>query len=199
MKNMRLIKKGLTIMVLSSVLFGFVALPAQAYYNAVTEYEIALLPDYLQVKVKSFLGMKTPDVINRTQKYSERLGRAAYSPLHHYGLGLIYLMRVQTRLDYPNRSFDLNSATKEFSFVIQHSPKDSFILYEVYYKRGESYVLKGETINAMKDLNQAISLKPDFINAYVMLSECYRRIGDLDNAQAVLETGRSRATQSKTK
>jgi|WetSurMetagenome_2_1015567.scaffolds.fasta_scaffold619552_1 tetratricopeptide (TPR) repeat protein len=165
------------------------------YYNPVTEDEVKLLPHYLEVKVRSFCHDKTEDVVREYKQYSDKLGFPVYSPLHHYGLGLIYMQRVKSRTNYPKRGFDLRAAIGEFGFVIQHSPPSSFVLYEVYYKRGEAFLLNDDLENAMKDFNKSAALKPEFLNAYVMLSECYRRVGDEKRAEEVIKLGQSRAGQ----
>jgi tetratricopeptide (TPR) repeat protein len=162
-------------------------------YNPVSEYEISLLPEYLQAKVKYYLGMRTQNVLEAVDKYNKFLGKSVYSPLHHFGLGLIYIRRAQANSSYPKRSFDIDSSINEFSFVINHSPRDSFVLFEVYFKRGESYMLKNDITKAMKDFLDTIALKPDYFNAYFMASECYKRIGDIKNAETMLELGRSRS------
>jgi tetratricopeptide (TPR) repeat protein len=166
-------------------------------YNPVTDQEISLLPYYIQVKVKYYLGMRTEAVIRDREIFGKKLGDAVYSPLHHHGLGLIYLRRAKSQALYTTRPFDLGSAISEFSFVIKNSPKYSFILYEVYCKRGETYLLMDQISNAAKDFYKSIEFKPDYFNAYILLSECYTRLGDKKNAEAVLELGRSRAAQAK--
>lgn len=172
-----------------------------AYYNHPNEYELSLLPRYLEVKVRSFLGMKTPDVIRDIKKYSKKLGGFAnYSSLHHYGLGLIYLKRVQTRrIDYPKREFDLSSAISEFGFVFKHSHRDSPVLYEVYYKNGEALMLQNEINKAIHSFWKSIELKSNYFNSYLMLSECYKRLGNNEKAEKILEIGRTRIGKKKTK
>jgi len=187
-----------TILILLSCFFLFTS-TGYAYYNHPKEYELSLLPRYLEVKVRSFLGLKTPDVVRDAKKYGKKLG-PAYGPLHHYGLGLIYLSRVHTRgMNYPNYKFDLDSALKEFNFVIKYSIKDSFILYKVYYNRGEVYMLQNKIAKAVQNFWKSIKLKPDYFNSYLMLSECYKRLDNNEKAEKILEIGRTRIGKKKKK
>jgi tetratricopeptide (TPR) repeat protein len=189
------IKNNLIRLFFCLLLYPSLGMTKCEYFNSVTDDEIKLLPHYLEVKVRSFCNDKPEDVVRDYKKYSDKLGFPVYSPLHHYGLGLIYMNRVKTMGNYPKRSFDIGSAIGEFGFVIKHSPPYSFILYEVYYKRGEAYLYNKQLSAAMRDFYKSAELKPDFLDAYVMLSECYTKNGDPKKAEEVLKLGQSRAGQ----
>lgn len=184
-----ILKRMLLCLLLTSAL-GF---KTYDYYNSVTDYEIRLLPHYLQVKVRFFFGERPDDVVKEFGLYAKKLGQSVYDPLHHYGFGLIYMHRAKAQINYPRRTFDIESAIREFNFVITYSPPDSFILYEVFYNRGEAFLFSNQISNAMKDFHKSTTLKPDFLDAYVMLSGCYRKSGDINKAEEVLKLGQSRA------
>lgn len=166
-------------------------------YNSVSDEEIQLLPEYIQARLYFYLGVQTGKVLAVRKLYEDKLGLSPFNPLHHYGLGLIYLRRARMQLTYPNRNFDISSAIGEFAFVIKNSKPESYMLYDVYCRQGEAFLLNNDLANAMRDFHKAIILKPDFRDPYVLLSECFTRAGDPKNAEAILELYRSNAGQSK--
>jgi len=194
------LRRCLTVALSCIVVFATTyANPVKMYkntYNPVSDEEIRLLPEYLQVKVYYYLGVRPEAISNKVNEYLKKLGVPVYNPLHHYGLGLIYLRRARMQAAYPVRRFDIDSAISEFTFVITNSPSESFVLYDVYCKRGEAHMFANDLPNATKDFRKSIELKPDLQNAYLLLSECYTRIGDLKSADAIIELGRTRSRQT---
>ena len=71
-------------------IFIFV-IDSYAYYNAPTEIEISQLPRYLELKLRSFMlsqGYPNMEMTNKSrrelEKYTDKLGKSVYWPLHHY-------------------------------------------------------------------------------------------------------------------
>ena len=97
-----------------------------------------------------------------------------------------------------DRDFNVGSAIKEFDYVIDHSRNTGLkILPKVWLKRGEALILKNEISKAAQSFQESIKLKPDYFEAYVMLSVCYRRLGDNKKAEKILEIGRARSGKKK--
>ena len=103
------------------------------------------------------------------------------------------------------RKFLLKLAVSECTFILApHKMKkwgtkrfNSYFAYEIYSKRGEALLLQNEIGKAVIDFQYAIKIKPSYFHAYLMLSECYMRLGDNENAKKVLELGRDRAAKKK--
>lgn len=170
------------------------------YYTGPKEYEISFLPHYLQVRLRAFLGDKSPAVRRAVKKYRTILG-PGYNSLHHYGLGLICMKRVYIgNISSSKRKFNIDSAVKEFDFVIKHSSNERLaVMYEVWHKRGEALMLLNEIGEAVKSLRQSIKLNPDYFPSYLMLSDCYKRLGNNEKAEKILEIGRTRIGKKKIK
>ena len=174
-------------------------------YKEYTEYELRSLPPLVQLKLRFYLGDKTPEKKRVVDKYIKKFGRG-YNSLHHYGMGLIYLQRVyRGGIDNSMRKFLLKLSVSEFTFVIApHKMKkwgtkrfNSYFAYKIYSKRGEAFLLQNEIGKAAIDFQHSIKIKPSYFYAYLMLSECYKRLGDNENAKKILELGRDRAANQK--
>ena len=178
---------------------------AQYQIKPFTEYELRSLPPLIQIKLRSHLGDKRPQIKRAVDKYIKEFGWG-YNGLHHYGKGLIYLQRVYSgEKDNYIRKLLLKYAVDEFTFIIApHKMKkwgnerfNSYFAYEIYSKRGEALLLQNEIGKAAIDFQHAIKIKPSYFHAYLMLSECYMRLGDNENAKKILELGRARAAKKK--
>jgi Putative Zn-dependent protease, contains TPR repeats len=53
-----------------------------------------------------------------------------------------------------------------------------------YAARGAIYLAKGECAEAVKELNRAVEIEPDYSSAYFYRANCYYRTGDFDRAVA---------------
>ena len=173
---------------------------AYSYYTGPTNQEISNLPKYLQVKVLWFLGERNPKIKTLRDRYWKVLG-PGYTPTHHYALGWICLDRVRFskyNMDPSKRKFNLESAVKEFDFVIQHGKGTGLkVMYEVWYKRGEALILLNRYPEAVQSFRNSIKLEKKFYAAYVKLSQCYLKLGLKKKAKDVLAQGRKMKNKNK--
>jgi len=76
---------------------------------------------------------------------------------------------------------DYSSAIKDFSFVLKKSPrmlKKFPYVAQTYFNRGNAYYLLGGFSNAIKDYDQAIYLKPGYIDALINRGVAYSDQGN---------------------
>jgi len=131
-------------------------------------------------------GGNNPDEI---QRWSSMLGET-FNAMHHYCYGLIKTNRaVLLSRTEQSRRFYLNDAISEFDYVLNGAPPDFVLLPEILMKKGENLIRLDRAESGNLLLQRAIELKPDYWPAYAVMSDSYKKKGDLKNAREVLEKG----------
>jgi len=168
-------------------------------YKVFTEVEIRSLPFLIEAKLRFHLGDKRREIREVVDENIRKYGWG-YNTLHHYGKGLIYLNRVKLGIMREKKDFLLKIAINEFSFSLDPEKIKTFskefikvFLPAMYYKRGETLLLQGEAVKAIADFESSIKIEPSNYVAYVMLSECYKRLGRLTEAEKILQLGQERS------
>ncbi len=184
----------------------YVSLPA-SFAEVTTEFtepEIQSLPDLIELKLRAHLDLhqKVKNSKSRAlaQKYIDKYGWG-YNTLHHFGKGLIYLNRYKKIQNNPHeKAVYLKYAIGELSFSIKPRKVKTYsklfiftFLPSIYFKRGEAYLFNNDVPEAINDFLSVIKIKPTFYQAYLKLSECYRRLGDNENAEKILLLGEQHA------
>ena len=123
------------------------------------------------------------------QRWYSMLGETFHA-MHHYCWGLMKTNRgVLLARSEQWRRFYLNDAIGEFDYVIDHAPPDFVLLPEILMKKGENLIRLGQDGSGNLQLLRAIELKPDYWPPYAVMSDYYKKTGDLKNAREVLEKG----------
>jgi tetratricopeptide (TPR) repeat protein len=118
----------------------------------------------------------------------EQIFGPAFSHMHHYCRGLLALHEAAQITDNPMlRDGKFRGATGEFNYVLSRSD-DSFVLRpEILVKKGMAALAVDDDIEAIKSFREAILLRPDYVPAYVALSNYLLKMGDRIEARRVLE------------
>jgi tetratricopeptide (TPR) repeat protein len=171
------------------------------YPDRIDDYdarEVAMLPPYCkhtQLFRDRIPGGNNPAEISR---WSSTLG-PTFPHLHHYCWGLMKTNRaVLLARTRQAKNSNLDTAIKEFDYVLQRAPEDFVLLPEILTKRGENLIRLGRGANAVRDLERAIEIKADYWPPYVALSDYYKASGDATKARALLEKALSFAPEIKT-
>lgn len=182
----------------------FFCLPAISFsasiHKSFTTSEMKSLPLPIQIKLRFYLGEKSPELRKKVDRYMRIYG-PGYNSLHHFGMGLIYLNRfMNPRSKYYQDTFFLGHAINEFNFELSrfdpskyNRGKSKFIdtFYPAMtYKRGEAYFYKKNITKAMMDFYTVIKMKPSFFLPYSMLSQCYLLLDQPQKARKILEHGK---------
>ena len=113
-----------------------------------------------------------------------------FNHMHHYCWALMSTNRAlfiaRTKQE---RNYALNSSIPDFDYVIERSPPDFSLLPEFLTKRGENLLRLERTGEGMADIERALSIKPNYWEAYVALSDYYRDKGDVAKAREWAEKG----------
>jgi len=162
------------------------------YPASVTAYdprEVAMLPRYCAY-TQSFRdhvpGGNNPAEI---QRWYSMLGQTFHA-MHHYCWGLMKTNRgLLLSRSEQSRRFYLNDAISEFDYVLDRAPTDFVLLPEILMKKGENLIRMDQVGSGNLQLQRAIELKPDYWPPYAVMSDSYKKKGDLKNARDVLEKG----------
>ena len=131
------------------------------------------------------------------QRWYSMLGET-FNAMHHYCWGLMKTNRgVLLARSEQSRRFYLNDAISEFDYVLDHAPPDFVLLPEILMKKGENLIRLGQDGSGNLQLLRAIELKPDYWPPYAVMSDYYKKKGDLKNAREVLEKGLSASPDAK--
>jgi serine/threonine protein kinase/predicted Zn-dependent protease len=127
----------------------------------------------------------------RLQKYEEARDNLTYCLAKRPNFIWVYLLRgfVHGQLNDPAADDDFARAD-----ALMRDDPDSDALYVLRNNRGVLRISRGQIAEAIEDLNEAATMKPDDYHAYVSLSQAYRLQKDagealrqMDRAVAVAE------------
>jgi tetratricopeptide (TPR) repeat protein len=185
---------------------------AQDYknYETYTESELRSLPKLVELKLRCHLTQYLPqgctddsEMHRVVVEYIKKYGYG-FNGLHHYGKGLIYMQRVKRLpMDPDFRDSLIKLSIGEFSFILKEPGYLSNREFQldfgchIFYARGDAYLTMGNFAQAARDFISAIKLHPSFPDAYLGLSECYKRLGNEEKAKEVLELLKSRVSKGK--
>ncbi len=130
-------------------------------------------------------------------KWQKKVDGGAWTHLHHFCNGTLWLGRVTHRLpnDYKRKYF-LDEAVSEFEYVLLAVPESNPMYPEFLAYTAEAYRLQGREADATEFLQRAIRLKPSYEEPYLTLAKIARDRGDVSEARSVLSNGLN-ATQGR--
>jgi tetratricopeptide (TPR) repeat protein len=149
-----------------------------------TPQEIKMLPP-------ACISKETKDP-EEVKKWKQILG-SSYLHLHHHCYALNFLNRIQRGVG--DRKTLLQAALADFRYM-DRIPEENVLRPEVEYNIGYVLYQLNRIPEAIARLRKAAILKTDYIQAYLILSLCYQRMGDATNAAAVLRTGLTKIPDS---
>ena len=157
---------------------------------APTDREIAMLPPYCQAKLGS-----TPAHKAMRSVWEARLGRQVWVHLHHLCFAEVFVLRSwRAKAD---RKLNFQRAYDNYTYVIERWPPSTPLLPAAYLGRGKVLLRQGDVAGGVRDLEQAIRLRPNYPPPYLALAAHYAHLGQYDQAVEVIERGLRHAPRSK--
>jgi tetratricopeptide (TPR) repeat protein len=182
--------------------------PVPGYPDSINAYdprEVAMLPEYC--KYTNLFRQHVPggNDEERINYYRNLMGPTAsgkppylFETMHHYCWALMKTNRgtrlartKQAKIGY------LNTSLSDFDYVIRNAPRGFPLLPEILTRKGENLIRLGKPSEALRDLEKAIELKPDYWPPYLAISGYYSSAGDLNAARRILERGLTVAPDAK--
>jgi tetratricopeptide (TPR) repeat protein len=160
-----------------------------------TAQEIRFLPPYCVTKWKIDTG--SPELNAEDVKKWQDIFGDAFISMHHYCFGLNFLNRLDRGL--VEKDVLLGLALGDFQYMETHTPdwNNNVLRPDVEYNVGLVLYKMDNIPQAIEQLIIVVKIKPDFERAYLLLSFCYRRLGDLANAANTLRVGLTRVPHSR--
>lgn len=146
------------------------------------EEDFAKLPPYCKVK----LGKNVPEA--EYKAWNTTFGRD-FDHIHHYCSGLHVMNYYYRTSGAANKQKVLIKAIQQFSYMVDKAKPTWSLMPEIYANRGEAYLLAGNFVQGIEDLNKAISLNPSMLKPYVALADHYTRHKQPQNAMGVISEG----------
>jgi len=161
--------------------------PAQAQSPEIFEpRNVAALPPYC-IHTQGYRAKLGAPKDADTEHWYQVLG-GEFNHLHHYCGFLVFLNKAKIRPTFEAKR-DLNNVIGDANYVIERVPADYVLLPEFLSKRGEAYLIVGNTSRAVEDLQKAIATKPDYWPPYLLLADFYQRAGDVPKARQLIDQG----------
>jgi len=159
--------------------------------------EVAMLPGYCKY-TQLFRG-RVPGGDNKAEiDRWYAIAGDTFHAMHHYCWGLMKTNRAMLLTREPKyRKFYLEDSIGEFEYVLRYTPENHVLLPEILTKKGENLIRLDQAARGLQDLTRAISAKPEYWPAYVVMSDYYKGIGDVKKAREVLEKALSLAPDAK--
>lgn len=153
--------------------------------NQPTALELKMLPS-------ACIAKQTEDP-EEVRKWKTVLGEA-FVHLHHYCHGLNALNRINRGLG--DRDYLLDAALSDFRYMEHQVAEKNVLIPEVEFNIGYVLYQLNRIKEAITPIQKAIRLKPDYVQAYLLLSYCYDRVGDTAGAAGILRSGLAKAPNS---
>lgn len=131
------------------------------------ERDFQFLPEYCAIKAHG-------GPHDRAQYWIAVGGSSFYDHAHHYcaGLNAMRLAR-QSRSDPNHQKYLYRTALSEFTYMFQHTARQSFMLAEVYYQGGLAEKSLGNRMQAIVNFDKSTELNPKYIPSYAEKAEMY--------------------------
>ncbi|CAH1386242.1 hypothetical protein [Candidatus Nitrotoga sp. M5] len=158
-----------------------------------SEAELSRLPILCQVK----LGYSLKSTQANIKLYAGKVG-PDWQHIHHYCFALKFSNRYKNA--YGNKGdqkFYFQSAMGEFKYIFDHSSPSFWMRPEMHVQKGKLFAAARSNAEAVKEFEHALQIKPDYIQAYVALSDLYKNTSQKSKSITVLEQGLEIAPHSK--
>jgi len=151
-----------------------------------SDAEVARLPAYCVAKIGALRNDPA-----QVAHWDQVMGHDKFVHIHHYcnGMGFLNRARLAFGADRGNRARYLQRASGDFMYVINAWPKDFSLQADAHLGMGQVEQLSGGDVKAIGFYMKAISIRPDFAQAYAALADLWMDRGEKAKAREVLEQG----------
>ena len=159
----------------------------------ITKEEYKVLPAYCRNQRLTSQSLYNPD---NEAGWQRALG-PAYGHVHHLCWGLVQKMRAyKLGMTTPRGRSELTVAIGNYEYTLNKSPEGSILRPEILTKIGEAYVGLRDYTKAEAAFKQAVTEKPDHMQAYLLWAQFLMKSGKTREALAVAEEGKKHVPNS---
>jgi tetratricopeptide (TPR) repeat protein len=125
-----------------------------------------------------------------------RFGKG-WDHLHHYCYALNWINRYNKTFDQAARKFYLQNAIGDMDYVFKNTAPDFFLRPEIHVQKGKLFAAAKRNIEAAGEFEQALQDNPNYVEAYVALSDYYKNNGQQSKSIAVVQQALQRVPNNK--
>ena len=125
-----------------------------------------------------------------------RFGKG-WDHLHHYCYALNYIHRYHKTFDQTARKFYLQNVISEMAYVFNHTAPDFFFRPEMHVQKGKLLIAAKLNIEALNEFELALLDNPNYVEAYIALSDFYKNTGQKSKSITAVEQALQRAPNNK--
>jgi len=167
--------------------------PSSVYSATIprSDQDFMLLPPFCSAKMRE-LGTE------KSAYWHKKIGRDTYMHLHHLcnGLhGINILQTMSSRKTQYNRV--IRSSLGGIDYVLDRTNQNIPLYPYMLLKKAEVLILAKQPGEAIKLLEQAISIRSNYTPAYIKLSGIYKQRGNKNAAKEILTQGLKQNPKSK--
>jgi tetratricopeptide (TPR) repeat protein len=155
-----------------------------------TPLELKSLPPVCTTRFSLAKDQADPEDLKQWRNY---LGEA-FIHIHHHCYALNFLNRINRGIGDKNTLLGL--ALGDFQYMQRHVREDNILRPEIEYSIGQVLYQMNRIPEAIAPIGKAIQLKPDYVQAYLLLSFCYAQMGESTMALEILQKGLARLPNS---
>ena len=174
-------------------------IPGYPELNDFDPREVILLPEYC--RYTQLFRDRVPGGSNPQEfaRWAERFGYNSWMTLHHYCFGRMRWHRatVLSRTQVA-RQFWLKTSVGEYDYVLRYAAPDLVLRPEILTHRAESLLKLGKDAEALRNLDEAIQVRPDYWPPYIVKGDYYVQNGNPAKAREVFEAAAVAAPESTT-
>lgn len=128
----------------------------------------------------------------------ERTYGSGWIHVHHYCRAIQHFNdALKYYTDERARSIFLTSTVSECDYVLRNAPTSFILRPEILLKKGMALLILEKPTAAMNSFHEAVQLRPDYVPAYVAMSNQLLKIGQPEQAEKLLQTALQHAPESK--
>jgi tetratricopeptide (TPR) repeat protein len=178
----------LAVLGLLGVKQAIAALPFKA-----SEAELSRLPTFCQVKLGYSLNANQAN----DKLYSQKIG-PDWLHIHHYCFALNFSNRYKSSFGNKiDQLFYFQSAMTNFEYIFTHSSPTFWMRPEMHVQKGKLLVAANRNVEAVSEFEKALQRDPNYVEAYVALSDLYMNTGQQSKSITAVEQALQLAPNSK--
>ncbi|MHB1054199.1 MAG: tetratricopeptide repeat protein [Thiobacillus sp.] len=148
--------------------------------SAIQPNEFAMLPAYCKAKLS--------DDPADDKLYSGAIG-PDWLHIHHYCFALNFTNRFYKTSNPNEKRHYLRGALDNHDYVLTHAAPDFWMRPEIHTEKARQLRAAKRYGEAMGELTRALGINPDYLNAYVVLSDVHMDLNKKSDAVASVEKG----------
>ena len=137
-------------------------------------------------------SISTTNSLGTEYRQWEKKFGSDYIHYHHWAFAVVKYRRAMTQANWQQRKFYLKGAVGEYDYLLRHCLPENSFRYLFHYKKAEALVALNDLRSAITELTSSLNYKNDFVPAYLVLSECYSRLGMQKESAEVIELMKQR-------